>query len=51
MKRLLDDSFDQSMEVALRAEITMSELHAHSHDRNEGLAAFNEKRSPVFDGR
>ncbi len=51
MKRLLDDSVDQSLEVALRAEITMSELHAHSYDRNEGLAAFNEKRSPVFEGR
>lgn len=51
MKRLVDDSFDQSLEVALRAEITMSELHALSYDRNEGLAAFNEKRPPVFQGR
>lgn len=51
MKRLVDDSFDQSLEAALRAEITMSELHALSYDRNEGLAAFNEKRPPVFQGR
>ena len=51
MKRLLDDSFEQSLDVALRAEITMSELHAHSYDRNEGLTAFNEKRVPVFEGR
>jgi enoyl-CoA hydratase/carnithine racemase len=51
MKRLLDDSLEQSLDVALQAEITMSELHALSYDRNEGLAAFNEKRLPVFEGR
>ena len=51
MKRLVDDSFDQSLEAALRNEIALFELHAHSHDRAEGLAAFAEKRPPKFTGR
>jgi enoyl-CoA hydratase len=51
MKRLVDDSLDQPLEVALTAELVMSELHAHSHDRAEGLAAFLEKRQPRYTGR
>jgi enoyl-CoA hydratase/carnithine racemase len=50
MKRLVDDSLDQPLEVALGAERVMSELHAHSRDRAEGLAAFIEKRQPRYTG-
>ncbi|MBI4697129.1 MAG: enoyl-CoA hydratase/isomerase family protein [Gammaproteobacteria bacterium] len=51
MKALVADACDQPLDTALRAEIAISELHVHSHDRNEGLAAFNEKRAPRFLGR
>ncbi|MCY0854671.1 enoyl-CoA hydratase/isomerase family protein [Cupriavidus sp. D39] len=50
MKRLLQQGLAQPLEVALRAEIDMCELHAHSHDRNEGLAAFAQKRQPRYLG-
>lgn len=50
MKRLVDDSVDQPLEVALTAELIMSELHSYSRDRAEGLAAFLEKRPPRFTG-
>jgi enoyl-CoA hydratase/carnithine racemase len=36
--------------VALRAELVAGGLHAHSFDMREGIAAFNEKRSPQFRG-
>ena len=48
MKELVDDGLDQPKEVALRAELVAGELHSHSYDVNEGLAAFNEKRAPKF---
>jgi enoyl-CoA hydratase/carnithine racemase len=51
MKALVADVFDQPLDAALRMEIAVSELHVHSHDRNEGLAAFAEKRAPRFLGR
>jgi len=37
--------------TALRLELLASELHAHSHDINKGVAAFAEKRTPRFQGR
>lgn len=51
MKALVDDGLGQPMESALRLELLASEAHAHSEDMREGLAAFNEKRRPVFIGR
>lgn len=52
MKRLIDDGLEQAnLDTALAMEITANELHAHSHDYAEGLAAFREKRSPRFTGR
>jgi enoyl-CoA hydratase len=51
MKSLLHDGREQPLEVALRSELKMVEWHAGSHDRNEGLAAFNERRKPVYKGQ
>ncbi|HWA46603.1 MAG TPA: enoyl-CoA hydratase/isomerase family protein [Hypericibacter adhaerens] len=50
MKTLVDDGLEQPREVALRAELVAGGLHAHSFDMREGIAAFNEKRSPQFRG-
>jgi len=51
MKALVDEGMDQPSEVALRAEILVGELHARSFDMQEGLAAFDAKRRPRFEGR
>ena len=51
MKALVDDGLEQPKDVALRAELLVSEIHGHSHDQKEGLAAFEEKRTPSFIGR
>lgn len=51
MKALVDDGLEQPLAVALRQELLASEVHAHSHDLKEGLAAFEEKRKPSFVGR
>lgn len=51
MKALVDDGLEQPVETALRLESLASEVHAHSHDMHEGLAAFEEKRKPHFRGR
>ncbi|MGB3500878.1 MAG: enoyl-CoA hydratase/isomerase family protein [Mesorhizobium sp.] len=51
MKTLIDDGIEQPTPTALRLELLASEVHAHSADMKEGLAAFEEKRSPNFAGR
>lgn len=51
MKALVDDGMEQPEETALRLELLASEIHAHSADLQEGLAAFEEKRVPRFVGR
>ncbi|MDP6873581.1 MAG: enoyl-CoA hydratase/isomerase family protein [Alphaproteobacteria bacterium] len=50
MKRMIDDGLDQPLQSALRYELSLNAQQALTHDRNEGLAAFNEKRQPKFKG-
>ena len=51
MKALVDGGFEQHSDTALRLELLASEVHSHSHDMKEGLAAFEQKRKPRFLGR
>jgi enoyl-CoA hydratase/carnithine racemase len=51
MKYLVDDGLNQSEDTALRLELSVFDLHAVSEDMQEGLAAFQQKRTPQFKGR
>ena len=51
MKQLVNDGLEQPIPVGLRQELLAGELHERSHDMQEGLAAFEEKREPRFTGQ
>ena len=50
-KRLLNQSFDNTLEQQLEAEAAMQEIADQTADHLEGLRAFIEKRKPAFQGR
>ncbi len=50
MKAVANRSVDQSQEAALRDELLECQQHTRSYDFHEGLAAYSEKRTPVFRG-
>lgn len=52
MKQLANFSLDGASEAqGLALEHALSVLHTASYDRNEGIAAFNGRRVPQFEGR
>jgi enoyl-CoA hydratase len=51
MKYLVDDGLNQPEDTALRLELAVFDLHTASEDMQEGLAAFEQKRTPQFKGR
>jgi enoyl-CoA hydratase/carnithine racemase len=51
MKQIVEHTFDMSESAGLALEQALSNLHTTSFDRNEGLAAFRERRAPNFVGR
>ena len=50
-KRLLNQSFNNSLVEQLDLEAATQSLSAHTDDHKEGIQAFLEKRSPVFTGK
>ena len=51
MARTLGETRGLPMRQALEVELTHYDTLTPTADRREGIAAFNEKRSPRFEGR
>ncbi len=51
MKRVANQTADKAQADALRQELLELRDHMRSYDFAEGLAAFSQKRKPVFQGR
>ncbi len=51
LKSAINRAGEVNARLALEWERDINELHSHSHDRAEGLAAFAQKRKPKFLGR
>jgi 2-(1,2-epoxy-1,2-dihydrophenyl)acetyl-CoA isomerase len=51
IKKLLNQSFNSTMEEQLSFETKMQGLAASTDDYKEGVAAFIEKRKPIFKGK
>ncbi|MFG3259321.1 enoyl-CoA hydratase/isomerase family protein [Streptomyces sp. NPDC048172] len=50
-KRLVNDALDSSRSVAFAAEAQAQEINMTTRDAQEGVAAFKERRTPVYEGR
>ncbi|MEC1525284.1 enoyl-CoA hydratase [Neobacillus niacini] len=50
-KKLIDQSFNRSLEEILEQERLTQVLMVQTDDHKEGVAAFKEKRKPVYKGR
>jgi 2-(1,2-epoxy-1,2-dihydrophenyl)acetyl-CoA isomerase len=50
MKKMLNKSFHSDLDTMLDYEAYCQQIAGNSADNAEGVAAFNEKRKPVFKG-
>lgn len=51
LKKMLNKSFNSDLETMLEYEAYCQEIAGSSADNKEGVAAFNEKRKPIFTGK
>ena len=51
LKRVVHGGQDQDLKRAMDLELTIYNSLFTTEDRREGVASFNEKRTPVFKGR
>jgi len=51
VKRLVSRGMESSLDAGLEMEMLAVTAHGSSEDMSEGMAAFIERRPPVFPGR